>query len=822
MLFTTGLEGLNKTWADVRLSIRHLWKNPGFTIATVLTLALGIGATTAIFSVVHGVVLAPLPFADPDHLAVIWESNPHTKHVTVSYLDYKDWQRDAHSFQKMAALTWRTHDLTSPGEAAHVNGLGVSSDFFSTLGVRLLLGREFATSEDQRGGAPVAIISNSMWRTRFSANPKVLGKVVVMDGSDYTIIGVLEPEFHFITDNLDIFTPIGQGDRLLLDDRTVHPGITCLVRLRPNVTIAQAQAEMSTIQSHLGELYPEADRDLGTQIVPLKQELVGDVRGTLLLILGAVGLVLLIACANVANLLLAHSAARTREFAIRTALGATRGKIVRQLLTESMLLSLLGGSIGLLVSLLGIRPILAAVPGGLPRAENIGLNLPLLMFALGTSILVGIIFGLTPALKSSKLDLQASLRRGDRGSTGAHSRAQSSLVIAQMAMSIVLLLGAGLLFRTIRHLWNVDPGIDMQHAITLKVGLSPSVIGKPLAIKVAYGQLLGRIREIQGVQSADFTNLVPLSGEDNDVPFWIGSDPPPSIPKAPRMLMFWTGPDYLRAIGIPLLQGRFFSRSDTVQSPPVVVIDSVLAHKYFPGKNPVGQTITVAHWGAARIIGVAGHVQHWGLDRPDWYTQNQVYAPFYQLPDPWVSVMSQNLTIIIRTTLDSETVMSAVKSVVYESDKNMPVYDVHPMREIVSGSMSSHRFPMILLGAFAGLALVLASVGIYGVISYSVTLRMHEIGVRMALGAEKGKIFKMIVGQGLRLAAVGLVIGSGIAIILLRTLSGFTQLLYGVGASDPVTFAAVTTVLATVAFLACYIPALRATKVDPMVALRYD
>jgi predicted permease len=465
---------------------------------------------------------------------------------------------------------------------------------------------------------------------------------------------------------------------------------------------------------------------------------------------------------------------------------------------------------------------LASVGESLPRAESVGLNGWILMFTFGVSVVVGILFGLVPALKTGNAVQQEALKEKRRTSTTSHRRAQSSLVIAQMALALVLLTGAGLLLRTIAHLWNVNPGFDARNIITFKVGLSPAIIKKPESMRTAYQQMTQRIRDIPGVQAADISNLVPLTGEDNSVAFWIGSQPAPtSMAEAPRLLMFWTGPDYLSLMGITLLQGRFFSAQDTVNSPPVVVIDSVFARAYFSGKDPVGQTVSVTNGGSFRVIGVAGHVAHWGLDRPDFYTQNQVYAPYYQLPDKWLPVFGDQ-TVIVRTTLNAASAMPLIKGAIYGVDSSQPIYDVHTMQQIASESMSTQRFPMILLGAFAGLALLLASVGIYGVISYSVAQRIHEIGIRMALGAEKRNIFQMVIGQGLRLALFGLAIGTASALILTRLLSSFSHLLYGVGANDPLTFVAVSLVLAGVAILACFIPARRATHVDPMIALRHD
>jgi predicted permease len=720
----------------------------------------------------------------------------------------------------MAALTSRNYDLTSPGTPQHLDGMEISSGFFGTLGVKLAIGRDFTPSEDQPHGTPAVIISNRLWRNRFASSPQALGKSILLDGAEYTILGVLPPEFRFLAD-ADVYTSLAQGEPLFYNDRTIH-AIVGIARLKPGVSIGQAAGEMSVVQENLDHLYPAADRNLGTNIVPLKQEIVGDVGGTLFLLLGAVGIVLLIACANVANLLLVRSAARRREFAIRLALGASRARMVRQLLTESLLLAMTGGVLGLIVAKLGVRLMFGEFPQSLPRSESIGVNLPVLFFAFGISLVVGIAFGLVPAIKGSHADAQGSLKSGDRGTTRAHPRGQSALVIIQMALTLVLLVGAGLLLRTIGGLRKVNPGFNTQHVIAFRVGLSPLLTMTASSTRIGYQQLLDRIRQIPGVKAADFTNIVPLSEEDNGGPFWVGPQQSTSMQDAPHALYFETGPDYLQTMEIPLLRGRFFTPADTRESEPVVVINSVLAHTYFRDQDPVGQTITVAHWHTARVIGVVGNVKHWGLGDPGTYNPSQIYISFYQLSDQWIPAFARALSVAVRTPLDVATIMPAVRNVVYGTGKDQPVYNVQTMQQIVWQSMSSQRLPMVLLGVFAALALMLASVGIYGVISYSVTQRLREIAVRMALGAESRQVFQMVIGQGLRMAIVGLTLGAAAALILTRLLSSFSHLLYGIGPSDPVTFAAVSLVLIAVAVLACYIPARRAARVDPMVALRYE
>jgi putative ABC transport system permease protein len=808
---------------DCRYALRQLRKNPGFTAVVVVTLALGIGANTAMFTVLQSVVLAPLRYFQPDRLVMVWENNPRLPRVFVSYPNFLDWQRSAHSFRQMAAFNEQGVDLTGPGAPAHLAGKEISSGFFSTLGTKLALGREFSQDEDRPGGTPVVVISNRLWKDRFNASPAALGKTLTLEGVDHTIVGVTPPGFR-LQDDADVYTPLGRSDPLILNDRAGHDGIFSIARLAPGVNVSQGQAEMSAIQDGLDRLYPAANQDLGVYLEPLKQVIVGDIGRTLLLLLGAVGLVLLIACANVANLLLARTAARAREFAVRAALGADRVRLLRQLLTESVLLSFAGGGLGLLLAMLGVRSMLAAAPDTLPRSDDIRLNVPVLLFTLAVSLAVAILFGLAPALKGYNARPQASLKQGGHGSTNAHHRAQSILVIVQMALTLVLLMGAGLLFQTIRHLWNVDPGFDTQHVIAFKVGVSHSLTTTPSSTRTTYQQLIDRIRSIPGVQAADFTSAVPLSGQGWTMPFWIDSQRPESLQGAPRLVMYLVGPDYFRAMAIPLLRGRFFTAQDTTKSPCVMLIDSAFARKYFPNSDPLTQTLSAGFspMGPCRIVGVVGHVRHWLLQDPSAYTQIQAYLPLYQDPDKWVLVNYPGTTIVVRTPLEPLTLIPEIKAAVHAAGNDQPVYDLQTIQQIVSQSMSSQRFPMLLLGAFAALALLLASVGIYGVISYAVAQRVREIGIRVALGAKRQNIFRLVIGQGLSLVLAGLAIGAAAALLLGRLLSSFSQLLYGVTPGDPASFFAISIVLTAVAVLACYLPARRAASVDPVAALRCE
>ncbi|HYL98675.1 MAG TPA: ABC transporter permease [Blastocatellia bacterium] len=813
---------LEQLTQDIFYALRMMRKFPGFTAVVVLTLALGIGANTAIFSVVEGAVLAPLPYPGADRLVNVWETNPRFSYVMISYPNFRDWQRSSHSFESMAALfPWEGYDLTSPGTPEHLNGKAISAGYFATLSLKLTRGRDFNSQEDAYSGAPAVIISERLWRNRFDSSPDALGKSVTLNGVDRTIIGIASTAAELGVD-ADVYTPLAQGDPLVVNNRANH-SILSIARLKPGVSISQAQAEMNAIQKSLDDLYPTDDRDLGTDVWPLKRLMIGDASGTMLLLLGAVALVLLIACANVANLLLARSATRSREFAVRSALGASRVRVVRQLLTEGVLLSLAGGVLGVVAAAFGIKPLLALAPEAVPRAREVGLNFPVLLFALGISLSAGILFGLAPALKNSNADLQYALKEGGRTASGGGNRVQSALVIAQVALTLVLLAGAGLLLRTMRDLTEVNPGFDAERVMTFKVGVSHPLTKTADGFRNAYQGLIERIRKVPGVQAADYTALVPLSGMDNDMPFWIGSDKPASLQAAPRLLMYLTGPDYLKTMGIPLLRGRFFTPEDTTKSPLVMVIDEEFARTYFADKDPIGQTISAgfAGPGPCTIVGVVGHVRHWGLEETGPYTRTQAYFPLLQDPDKWVPVNYSGLTVVVRTGFEPIAMMPAIRDAIYSAGKDQPVYEVKSMQQLVSASMAQ-RFPMILLGAFAALALVLASIGIYGVTSYSVTRRMREIGICMALGADRWTVFSTVIGQGLRLVLTGLGLGLLGALALTRLLSSFSSLLYGVSASDPVTFAAVSIACAGVVILACYVPARRATRIDPMISLRSE
>jgi len=807
-------------WRDLRYALRTLKKAPGFSAIALLTLALGIGANTAIFSVVHSVLLAPLPYHEPGQLVIVWEKNPFGRFISPSYPDVQDWQRSTHSFQSISALDQRSFDMTGPGSPVHLDGWEISAGFLKTMGMSPVLGRDFSQAEDQPGGPRVAMISERLWKERFSGSAAVLGKPITLDGTSYTIVGIFSSALN-LGGPIDVCTPVRQGDPLIVNDRRTH-AFVAIARLKPGATIREADTDISAVQKNLGELYPKFDQGLGAGVQPLKEALVGDVSGTLLMLLGAVGFVLLIACTNVGSLLLARAAGREKEFAIRAALGAKRSRIVWQIVSESVILSLAGGGLGLALARFGVKPVLAAVPTDIPRAETVGVNASVLLFTLGTSVVVGIVFGLLPALKTWNKNHQPSLQQAGRGSTREHHRTQRSLVILQTTLTMVLLVCAGLLFRTILYLSQANPGFDTHDLVTFKVGLSPQLSQTPASMRRAYQDLTSRLRAIPGVQSTDLTTLLPLSGVDNGVPFWVGPTEPSSIAEAPRALTFSVGPDYFRTMGIPLLRGRSFTPADNLQSELVAIIDDTMADKYFPGKDPLGQNFTVPRVGSFRIVGVVGHVKHWSLGNPGPYERVQAYGPFYQLSDQWLPVMHPLTTVVMRTHLPVASLLPAIKAAVYGSGDEQPIYDVKTMQQRISTSMGQQSFPMVLLGIFAALALVLASVGIYGLLANLVQQRTREVGIRMALGAQRADVFRMVVGQGLWMTFIGIAIGLGASLILTRAFSSFSRLLYRVSANDPVTVILAALILTSAAALACYVPARRATKVVPTAALRQE
>jgi predicted permease len=804
---------------DLRYGLRTLARNPGFTAVAMLALALGIGANTAIFSVVNGVLLRPLPYPDPERLMMIYEKTLDFSQNSVSYPDFLDWQRENHSFTDMACFRRNDFNFTGSGQPEHLQGEHVSAGLLPVLGVNPFLGRNFLSQEDREGAGGVVILAYSLWQKRFGGDSQILGRTLTLNAKSYTVIGVLPPDFRFRGQS-DLYVPLGQWDSVELRDRENHPGLRVVGRLKPGVTMAAAQAEMTSIARALAQKYPKTNAREGATVVGMKEDMVGHIRPTLLLLLSAVGFVLLIACANVASLLLARSNARSREFAIRSALGAGRRRVVRQLLTESIMLAFGASLLGLLLASWGTRLVLAAVPDALPRSQDIGLDPYVLLFTLLVSILTGILFGLAPAFHTSKVNPQEALKEGTRGGGGGRHRAEGIFVVVEVGLAVVLLASAGLMMQSIWRLFRVDTGFDPRHVLTTDVALSPSVVTSPAAIRLAYQQLLDRVSGIPGVQSAAITSLVPLSGDDSEIAFWLGKGPQPPQDQMASTLMYIVTPGYLRAMGIPLKEGRFFTEHDTVASPLVVVVDEVMAEHLFPGQDALGKQFNLMVIGPVQIVGVTGHVKHWGLDADDTAKiRNEVYFPFLQIPDKFMSEGVAGLTLVLRSGPDPLSLVSAVRAQVAGPTEDQPIFDVASMEQIISDSLTERRFAMLLLIIFASTALVLAAVGIYGVMSYAVSRRTHELGVRIALGAPRREILRLVVRDGMAMAAAGAAVGLAGALGLTRFLA---SLLYGVRPADPLTLAAVLLLFGGIAVLACYIPAWRATRVDPLVALRYE
>jgi predicted permease len=815
-------------WQDIRYGLRTLANNSGFTIVAVLTLTLGIGANTAIFSVINGVLLRPLPYHDPNQLMILSEKSPEFDNMSISYPNLQDWQKEDRSFSSLAGHRWTDYDLTGSGMPEHLDGRMISASFFSTFGIKPVRGRDFEAQEDHIGAAPVVMISGGLWKRRFGSSSDIIGKMITLSGQGYTVIGVVPADFRF-WGSADVFTLLGQWDDVLAHSRETHPGLRAIGRLKPGVTREQAQSDMNSIAAQLAQVYPKSNAHHGVNVSPLAQQIVGDVRPALLVLLGAVGFVLLIACANVANLLLARSATRRREMAIRAALGASQGRMMRQVLTEGVLMAVGGGAFGLLLAHWGTKAVVAAIPGGLPRMEEIGVDGWVLAFTLAVSVITGIVFALVPALQMSRTELHTTLREGSRGSTGGQYRLRSALMVAEVGASLVLLIGAGLMLRTMWQLNRVRPGFNPKNMLTFSMGLSPANRSSADRIRNAYRDTTQSVLSLPGVAAAGLGDDVPLSGNDSELPFWVSGRPRPSS----QSEMLWAleynvTPGYQRAMDIPLLRGRFVSDTDVKDSAKIVVIDETMAKGLFPQQDPVGQSIRIAVPegfppgldGPIEIVGVVGHVKHFGLDTDaSAKVQYQIYLPVVQLPDQLMTLVAGGMTMMVRTAGDPLSLVSAVRSLISQEDSEQPIFDVQTMDRRVSDSVAGRRFSMVLLGIFAGLALLLASVGIYGVISYTASQRAHEIGIRIALGARRANVLGMVVWHGLRLSLIGIGAGLAAAVGLTRLMS---SMLYGVRPTDFVTFAAVSLLLAGVAVLASYIPARRATRVDPIVALRYE
>ncbi len=807
---------------DLRYGLRMLAKSPGFTAIAILTLALGIGANTALFSVVNGVLLNPLAYPHSGQLVAIYGTTPGIDQGPITYLNFLDWEHGSQTFSSMAMYRNQDYNLIGSDVAERLTGYMVSADFFSTLGVNPILGRTFSHSDDYPGAAPVVILSGGFWKRKLGSSLEIIGKPVVLNGTSYTVVGVIPAGFTFYGHDRDVYTPIGQWNDPSFRDRRIDLSAHAIGRLKPGVTLSQAKADMDGVAQNLAVAYPEADKAVGIALVSMKEDMVGNVQPFLIVLLAAVGFLLLIACANVANLLLARSMGRSREFAIRAALGANHMRVIRQLLTESMLLAGLGGALGLLLAFWGTKAVLGTLPGALPRANEVSLDSRVLLFTMALSLFAGTVFGLAPALKTSRVNLQEILKEGGRGLSGARHRLQGIFVAVEVAMALVLLVGAGLMVRSLAALWRVDPGFNPSHAITFVLSFPADSTTSSAETRARLRHFDEKMRNIPGVQAVSVTLGSRPMIHNSSLPFWIEGQPKPANVQDMHQAMFYlveTG--FQQAMGVTLERGRFVTPQDDEHAPVVVDIDDVFAHTYFPDENPVGKHINIAFFNVrAKIVGVVGHVKQWGLDADGKSAiEAQFDYPFMQLPEKLMPLAADSVAVVLRTEGDPIAVMGFVRRAVQEIDSRDVVYNVQTMDEVVSNSFAARRLSMILLGVFAALALVLACVGIYGVISYLVGQRTHEIGVRMALGAQRGDVLRLVIGHGAKMALIGVAVGIAAALGLTRLMA---NQLFGVSAHDPLTFAGVALLLIIVAVAACYIPARRAMRVDPMIALRHE
>lgn len=816
---------MSRLFEDIRYALRLLKKSPGFALVAVLTLALGIGANTAVFSVVNGVLLRPLPYPRPERLIRVWERTRAFEQNSVAYLNYVDWRKENRTCEEMGAFRSQDFNMTGNGAPERLKGFQVTASLLRLLRMAPLRGRTISEDEDRPGAPPVVMISENLWQRRFGSAPGILGRQVILNGHPYTIIGIVPAAFRISgEDHVDVFGSLGQWDSSLLNERDSHPGIRVFARLKAGESEDQGHADLARIAAALEQAYPKENAGHGVTVLPLKEAAVREVRPVLLTLMGAVVLVLLIACANLANLMLSRATARQKEMAVRTALGAGRFQILRQLLTESAILSILGGAAGLVFASWGMSFLTDAVRTGLPRMDQIGLDSHVLAFTLFASLATGLLFGMAPALALSRTELRATLVESGRGLVGGSQRLRDLLVMAEVALALVLLVGGGLMIQTLWRLSGVDPGLDPHHVLTFNVALSPANASSPSNIRRAYTQLIDRIRHTSGIRAAAAVTDLPLAGDDWETGVWIEGTPRPQTTNdLPEALTYYTTPEYLQVMKIPLIGGRYFTDFDTFGHPPVIVIDEVMAATLFPGQNPMGKYVFVGGVDPravkAQIVGIVGHVRHWGLERDATAkVRAQFYAPLTQLPDEFISFIS-SASVVLRTAAEPMQYQSAVRAQVLGSDRDQPVWDMKPMETMIADTLAERRFSVLLLGTFAGIALLLATIGIYGVISYLVSQRTREVGIRLALGARTEDVLKLVVGRGALLALGGVAIGLLGALAATQALS---KMLFGVRATDPLTYIAVALLLAFVAALASYIPARRAAAIDPMVALRYE
>jgi predicted permease len=827
-----GTRWLDDLFQDVRYAIRMLGNNRGFAAVALVTLALGTGATAVMFTVVNGVLLKPLPYHEPHRLVALQEKTESVNQFgnlwAFAYPNFLDCRHDS---QSLAVAAWRYSGgiISASGEAEYVDAVETSSELFSVLGVSLLKGRAFLPEEDRLGAAPVVIISYELWQHRFAGNPAAVGAPLVFDGTARTIVGITPPGFRVNENQMDVFTPLGQNPSPNLQRRDRHPGIAVLARLHSGVTLSQAQTELAVIGHRLAQQYPQSNAARSFVADPLRPD-VGDVGSTLWLLLGAVSLVLLIACVNVASLLLARAVSRERELAMRVALGAGRGRLVRQCLAESAVLALAGGALGILLAQLGLRPFVMLWPGSLPRVEEVHLDWRVILFAIATSLVCGVLFGLAPALRAPSRDVDHTLRTGGRTVAGSSRRLHGAFVVSEVALAVVLLVSAGMLGRTLLQLSALNPGLNFHNVLISRLALSPATVSNVARIRPAWKDVLDRARHVPGVQSAAIVDTVPLREGNNQVAFWI--TPWVASPdQAPIALATSVTPDYLDVMGIPLLKGRFFDDHDRVGNELVVVIDDVLAKQAFGANDPIGQRLWIPDVSSpfssggegsdpVRVVGVVGHVRHWGLAGDD---QAQVRAQFYysfaQVPDTLLARWSELMSIAVRTNTAPLSIVQSLRQELRGASNDQALYGVETMEGLVSASLARQRFLLSLFAVFAGLALLLACIGIYGVLAYLTGQRVPEIGVRIALGARPIDVMWMVLRQGLGMILAGIAAGIFAAFAAGRVLQ---HLVEGMRPAAISTFAVTIPLLIAAALFASFVPARRASRVDPMTALRQE
>ncbi len=809
-------------------------KSPSFSLVAVLTIALGIGANTAIFSVVNGVLINSLPYPNAKRILVLYQEFPNFKDGSISYPNFLDWQRMNQSFATLAAYRPTGYNLAGGSEPEHLHGEMISAEFFETLGIKPVIGRNFNPADDHRGAASVAMISEGLWRRDFGAARDIIGRRLVLDGIGRTVVGVVPSTFRLRVENFqdgpalnDIYTPIGEyNDAGFYADRSAGWGMKAIGRLKPGVTFEVARQDMARVSRQLSAAYPDANSSEKANLVSLKEAMVGDMRAPLLVLLGAVFFVLLISCVNVANLLLARSTTREREFAVRMAVGGGHWRIIRQLLTESVLLALVGGSLGLLLAQSGTAAALAAAPQTIPRVEEIGLDFRVLLFTIAASVLAGTAFGLAPALKLRNTNLAGALKDSGRSVSSSRAKTQRVFVIAEMALAFVLMVAAGLMVRTLSVLWRLDPGFNPRGVMTFSIAPQSSLSNQsPAAIRAFLRQVHDKLASTPGVKSVSLSSASSLMEDDYDWHIWFSGRPRPAhASELPMSLAYVVEADYFRTFQISLRRGRFLATSDNENSPAVAVIDQSLARKYFQDRDPIGQYLEMdndpSHPNgrpAARIVGVVAHVNQWGLDDTVRPLHSQVYLLLDQMPGHDMSRVAQGLKAVVRWDGSALPNFALLRRRLQTVNHGLIAYEGRPMEQVVLESIAGKRFSMTLLAVFAGLALLLASIGIYGVLSYLVGQRRREIGIRIALGAARSDVLRMIFTDGAWMTFIGIGIGIVAALALTQLMSG---MLFGVRPTDLATFFVVVLALCLIAAMACYIPSIRAMKIDPLIALR--